>query len=114
MDTHLIDPPEDAVDAPHVGSIALHAEASELAGLIAYLRDAASEPVARPAKQPRDGDELLDTAAAARLLGISPSTLAHWRSDGLPTPPPVRLGRRAIRYRRAAVLAWAASRETAA
>ncbi|WP_163275537.1 helix-turn-helix transcriptional regulator [Cellulomonas iranensis] len=59
------------------------------------------------------GDELLDTAAAAALLGISPSTLAHWRSDGLPCPPAVRLGRRAIRYRREAVLTWAASLERA-
>ncbi len=42
---------------------------------------------------------LLTTEEAAAWLGISPFTLAHWRSEGLPHPPAVQLGRRALRYR---------------
>lgn len=52
---------------------------------------------------PRDdgapGQGLLTTEQAAAFLGISPFTLAHWRSEGLPHPPAVKLGRRALRYR---------------
>lgn len=42
---------------------------------------------------------LLTTEEAAAYLGISPFTLAHWRSEGLPHPRAVQMGRRALRYR---------------
>lgn len=49
---------------------------------------------------------LLDTAAAARLLGLSPSTLEKWRFYRDPEAPPViRIGR-TVRYDRRALEAW--------
>ncbi|MEP9355992.1 helix-turn-helix domain-containing protein [Xanthobacter sp. KR7-65] len=50
---------------------------------------------------------LIDTAAAAKLLGLAPISLAKMRVRG-DGPPYVQLGR-AIRYNPAAVMAWAAS-----
>lgn len=56
---------------------------------------------------------LLDTAAAARLLGLSPSTLEKWRFFRDPAAPPViRIGR-TVRYSRAALEAWIAEKAEA-
>ena len=52
--------------------------------------------------------ELLDTASAARALGLSPSTLNKWRTAGT-GPAFVRMGA-AIRYRRADLAAFVAGR----
>ena len=53
---------------------------------------------------------LLDTPAAARLLGLSPSTLEKWRFFCTPTAPPVvRIGR-TVRYDRRALEAWIAAK----
>ena len=49
---------------------------------------------------------LIDTRQAAEALGMSPDTLALWRSKG-EGPPFVKLGR-AVRYRRADLDAWVA------
>lgn len=48
---------------------------------------------------------LLTTAEAARLLGISPRTLANWRRVGV-GPTCKRLGYSIVRYREADVLRW--------
>jgi predicted DNA-binding transcriptional regulator AlpA len=55
---------------------------------------------------------LIDTKAAASMLGLSPLTLSQWRAERNPDQPPfVRVGSKAVRYRPSAVAAWAASRE---
>lgn len=54
-------------------------------------------------------DELLTTAATAEWLGISSQWLEIGRSKGY-GPPFVRLSTRRVRYHRADVLAWLASR----
>jgi hypothetical protein len=53
-------------------------------------------------------DELLTEAEAAALARLAPATLRAWRSQGL-EPPFVRLGSRAIRYRRQDLLDWIAA-----
>ena len=53
--------------------------------------------------------ELLDEKAAAELLDIAPGTLSVWRSTGRYRIPFVKVGRR-VRYRRADLEAWLASR----
>lgn len=56
---------------------------------------------------------LLDTPAAARLLGLSASTLEKWRFYRDPAAPPVvRIGR-TVRYSRAALESWIAQRAEA-
>lgn len=56
---------------------------------------------------------LLDTPAAARLLGLSPSTLEKWRFYRDPDAPPViRIGR-TVRYDRRALVAWVAEKAEA-
>ena len=53
----------------------------------------------------------VDTAEAARLLGLSPSTLEKYRFHRVPDAPPfVRIGRKVL-YRVRDVEAWAADRE---
>ena len=49
--------------------------------------------------------QLLDTSEAAEFLGLAPTTMEHWRlvRKG---PPFVRVGPRAIRYRRADLEEW--------
>lgn len=60
-----------------------------------------------------DADRLLPAKEAAALVGLSPATLAAWRSRGVADQPPfVRLGRRAVRYRETAIREWIAKRET--
>jgi len=59
-------------------------------------------------------DRLIPPKAAAAIVGLSPATLAAWRSRGVADQPPfVRLGRRAVRYREAAVRDWIAKKEAA-
>ena len=53
--------------------------------------------------------ELLDEKAAADLLQLAPGTLSVWRSTGRYCIPFVKVGRR-VRYRRADLEAWLASR----
>lgn len=50
--------------------------------------------------------ELIDTKAAAKMLGIAPTTLETWRTLGRPAPPFVKIGRRAVRYDPADVRAF--------
>ena len=42
--------------------------------------------------------ELIDRAAAAEYLGVSPGTLANWQSTGFRRVPHVKIGKR-VRYR---------------
>jgi predicted DNA-binding transcriptional regulator AlpA len=63
-------------------------------------------PAGRPL--PSDTDALLYPAEAAHLLALSSRTLEGWRLRG-GGPPFVRLNR-AVRYRRADVLAWIETR----
>jgi len=51
-----------------------------------------------PSGLPAHYPALLDTRAAAALLGVSPATLTTWRSVGRYALPFVRVGR-SIRYR---------------
>lgn len=53
--------------------------------------------------------ELFDNAPAAEYLGVKPHTLEIWRCTGRYGLPFVRVGRR-IKYRRADLDAWLASR----
>ena len=53
--------------------------------------------------------ELLDEKAAADFLQLAPGTLSVWRSTGRYCIPFVKVGRR-VRYRRADLEAWLASR----
>ena len=49
--------------------------------------------------------QLLDTSEAATFLGLARTTLEHWR--GLRKGPPfIRVGPRAVRYRRADLEEW--------
>ena len=57
--------------------------------------------------------ELLDTAEAARLLGISPGTLQVWRCVGRHGLPYVRVGRR-VKYVRKDIDRWIKSRTVCA
>jgi len=57
-------------------------------------------------------EPLIDTRAAARMLGLAEITLRMWRTEGNPDQPKyIRVGGRAVRYRPSDVAAWAASRE---
>ena len=53
--------------------------------------------------------EILDTNAAAKYLGFQPQTLAIWRTTGRYDLPYLKCGR-LVRYRRADLDAWLASR----
>lgn len=65
------------------------------------------EPAGRPI--PHDPDALLFGAEAAHLLGLSHRTLESMRVRG-GGPRFIRLSARAIRYRRADLVAWADER----
>lgn len=56
---------------------------------------------------------LLDTPSAARLLGLSPSTLEKWRFYRDPDAPPVVRFGRSVRYDRRALEAWIAEKAEA-
>jgi predicted DNA-binding transcriptional regulator AlpA len=63
-------------------------------------------PTDAPAIVPPAGEALLIAATeAARLCGLSSRTWHRLRAAGRIGPQPVRLGR-AVRYRRAEVMAW--------
>jgi Helix-turn-helix domain len=62
--------------------------------------------LAADAQVPRAEVVLLTPIAAAVLLGISPNTLANWRSTGQ-GPPFVKVGPKIVRYRRDVLLEWA-------
>ncbi len=55
------------------------------------------------------GAELLDDHAAAAYLDVSPGTLSVWRSTGRYALPFLKIGRK-VRYRRADLDAWMATR----
>lgn len=55
------------------------------------------------------GADLLDDHAAAAMLDVSPGTLSVWRSTGRYALPYLKIGRK-VRYRRADLEAWLASR----
>ena len=69
-------------------------------------RIAEQRPAPQAAVAPGVETEWLDTARAARYLGIKPKTLQEWRAAG-EGPPAHRLGKRAIRYSRAELEAFA-------
>ncbi|RUT85467.1 DNA-binding protein [Mesorhizobium sp. M7A.T.Ca.TU.009.02.1.1] len=52
-----------------------------------------------------DGDDLLNTAQTAKLLGVSVQWVEISRSKGY-GPPFIRIGPRNIRYRRDALRVW--------
>lgn len=57
-------------------------------------------------------ETLIDTRAAARMLGLAEITLRMWRVEANPDQPPfVRVGGKAVRYSPSALARWAASRE---
>lgn len=70
---------------------------------------AASSPN-HPTVTPVDPAELLTEAQVSKMLGISPKTLATWRSTGRYALPFLRIGAR-IRYRRQDVATWLESRQ---
>lgn len=49
--------------------------------------------------------DLLNVYELAAMLGCSDRTIRTWRREGM-FPPPIRLGRRAIRWRKSVVQAW--------
>lgn len=51
-------------------------------------------------------EHLIDTKAAAAMLGIAPTTLETWRALGRPAPAFVKVGKRAVRYAVADVVAF--------
>ncbi|MGB7156862.1 MAG: helix-turn-helix domain-containing protein [Tepidisphaeraceae bacterium] len=53
---------------------------------------------------------LLTVEQVAELTGLASQTLDNWRSTRRAGPPFVKLGLRAVRYDRAAVLAWIRSK----
>lgn len=55
---------------------------------------------------------LLTTEEAAKVLGISKSSLAHRRSAGLPSPPFLRIGG-SVRYRLQDIHTWVDEQITA-
>lgn len=44
----------------------------------------------------KDTPRLKDASTTARLLGISPGTLAKWRCAGIDSPPYLKLGRKVL------------------
>ncbi len=61
--------------------------------------------------QQTDLEELLDTRAAAPLVGLRPQTLVGWRCQRrVDQPPYLRVGRR-VRYRPSSLRAWCEARE---
>ena len=56
-------------------------------------------------REPDELDNLLPETEAARVLGFSVRTLQGWRVKG-GGPRFVKVGRRAVRYRRRDLIAW--------
>ncbi len=65
------------------------------------------------ATKPDDADALVDTAATARLASLSVRAVQHRVKTDPAFPKPVRVGKRAVRFRLAEVRAWLASLPTA-
>jgi len=58
-------------------------------------------------------DVLIDSREAARRMGVALNTLGYWRWAGVPDqPPPVRVGKRGVRYRSSDIASWIANRQT--
>ena len=58
-------------------------------------------------------DVLIDSREAARRMGVAVATLGWWRWNGSPDqPPPVRVGKRGVRYRASDIANWIASRQS--
>ena len=66
------------------------------------------ELISRPDETNKQQSLWLSTSEIADLMGIASSTLHRWRAEGS-GPPCVKL-RGALRYERAAVQAWMATR----
>lgn len=59
-----------------------------------------------------DDNEWLTNAEFAAIVGVSPSTVRTWRSEGRDLPPSYRPAGGLVRWRRSEVMAWLeASRE---
>jgi hypothetical protein len=73
-----------------------------------HIRDIVREELAQT-------DEFLTTTEAAEVLGVTPSWLHHARHFKSPEQPPYHRFDRAIRYKRADLIAWieASRREVA-
>lgn len=54
---------------------------------------------------PSTGAELLTLAQTAALCGVSQRTLWDWANSGI-APPALKIGKRTVRYSRAAYLEW--------
>lgn len=63
-----------------------------------------------PARRPAETD-LLRRLDVARILDISPSTLARWRAEGRFPDYDFKEGTRYRRYKRSTVLKWQAEKE---
>lgn len=59
-----------------------------------------------PRTPQHDPEELVTTEQAAEILGISPNTLARYRSDEDPNGPRFRRQGRIVRYRRRDLNEW--------
>ncbi len=103
------------------GDLSLQALGAELASVPALLREIWTElqgirvaitgegPIGpRSAK-----DQLLTTAQAAELLGLSETTLSTWRSTRRADVPYLKIGGR-VRYKRSEVEAWVKSQRQGA
>jgi len=53
----------------------------------------------------KQDEDMLTEAEVARMLGVSLSTVKRLRASG-EGPPSIRVGKRALRYRRSDVEAW--------
>jgi excisionase family DNA binding protein len=73
------------------------------------MTDAATENRSPNGKQDHESGDFLSDQQLAELLGVTTRTTLRWRRDG-DGPKYVRAGLRRVLYRRADVLAWAASR----
>ncbi len=57
-------------------------------------------------------DTLIGTREAAARMGIAAATLHWWRWAGTPDqPPPLRVGKRGVRYRASDIALWVANRQ---
>ncbi len=73
------------------------------------MRDEARQYYLEGGKQAHEAGDFLTDQQLADLLDVTPRTTLRWRRDG-GGPPYIRAGPRRVLYRRADVLAWAASR----
>lgn len=62
------------------------------------------------ADQKEPHEDLVNRAEAARLLHLSPSTLATWASRGKENAPPMRKHGSKVVYSRSEILHWSSQR----